>query len=53
MLKGIKLQMKFGEISLDEAKIDALKGGGGCNKREMTILFSRRQIVKATSGYNK
>ena len=28
MLKGIWLQMKFGEMFLGEVKIKALKGGG-------------------------
>ena len=50
MLKGIKLQMKFDEIFRGEVKFDALKGGGDTSKREMILLFSRRQIVKATSG---
>ena len=27
------------------------KGEGDTSKREMIILFSRRQIVKATTGY--
>ena len=29
MLKGIWLQMKFGDIFWGEVKINALKGGGG------------------------
>ena len=29
ILKGIWLQMKFGEIFLGDVKIDALKGGRG------------------------
>ena len=43
--------MKFGEIFWGEVKIDVLKGRGGISKREINILFSRRQIVKATSSY--
>ena len=43
--------MKFGEIFWGEVKIDALKGWeGGASKKETIILFSRCQIVKATSG---
>ena len=42
--------VKFGETFWSEVKIDALKGKGDARKREMTILFSRCQIVKATSG---
>ena len=51
-IKGIWLQIKFGEIFWDEEKIDALKRGRGC-KTETIILFSRCQKVKATSGYYK
>ena len=45
--------MKFGEIFWGEVKINTLKGGGDASKRETIILFSRCQIVKATSGYYK
>ena len=45
--------MKFGEIFWGEVKIDALKGGGDASKKETIILFSRSQIVKATSVYYK
>ena len=51
MLKEIWLQIKFGEIFWGEVEIDALKGGGGCKQKEIIIAFSRRQKVKATSGY--
>ena len=34
MLKGIWLQMKFGEIFWGNVKIDALKGGGDASKRK-------------------
>ena len=37
MLKGIWLQIKFGEIFWGEMKIDALMGEGDTNKREMII----------------
>ena len=43
ILKGNWLQMNFGEICLGKVKNDAF----------MIILFSYRQIVKATSGYYK
>ena len=42
-LKGNMLQMKFSEIIWFEVKIDALKGGGECKIREMTILFKLNQ----------
>ena len=45
--------MKFGEIRWGELKIDAFKRGGGASKKKTIILFSRRQIVKTTSGYYK
>ena len=45
--------MKYGEIFWGEVKIDTLKGGGGCKQKGKIILFSRCQIVKATSGYSK
>ena len=44
MIKGIWLQMNFGEIFWGEVKIDPFKGGGGALKMEMSLLFSRRQI---------
>ena len=52
-LKGIWLQMKFDEIFWVEEKIDALNGEGDVSKREMIILFSRRQTIIATIGYCK
>ena len=33
VLKGIRLQMKYGEIFWGEVKIHALKGGGGCKQK--------------------
>ena len=45
--------MKFSEIFWGDVKIDALKGKGDASKREMIILCSRCQIVKATGGYYK
>ena len=41
MLKGIWLQIKFGEIFWGEVKIDALKGGGGYKQKGNDyIIFS-------------
>ena len=45
MLKGIWLQMTFDKIFWGEVKFDALKGKGDTSKKEMIILFSRRQIM--------
>ena len=48
-IKGIWWQMKFGEIFWGEVK----RGRGIQGKKDTIILFSRCQIVKATSGYYK
>ena len=53
MFMRIWMQMKFVEIFWYEVKIDALIGEGDTSKREMVILFSWRQVVKATCGYYK
>ena len=53
MLKGICLQMTYGGIVWDDGTIDALKGGGRCKQKGNYLLFSRCQMVKATSGYYK
>ena len=45
--------MIFGEIFWGKVMIDALKREGDARKMKMIILFSRCQIVKATSGYYK
>ena len=40
MLKGIRLQMKFGEIFWGEVEINALKGGGLYKQKGNDYTFS-------------